>query len=151
MVPGSWCDDDDHRDLLRSAEHRARKELGTLEQLNVHAITSEQLIVAKLLPFWVLGLRGVVVGPDRGESCVSGSRWSGAFCAYAVAGGLFRGRDGPSPMDSYDRRHAAGRADFVNFFIIKIYMMMKLACSRDRQAWRPGCSRVADKTPCATS
>ena len=41
---------------LLSAQNIAReKELGTLEQLNVTPITRGQFIIAKLLPFWVLG------------------------------------------------------------------------------------------------
>jgi hypothetical protein len=48
---------------LLSAQNIAReKELGTLEQLNVTPITRGEFIVAKLLPFWVLGLLELALG-----------------------------------------------------------------------------------------
>src|SRR4029077_19198446 len=48
---------------LLSAQNIAReKEFGTLEQLNVTPITRGQFIVAKLLPFWVLGLVELSLG-----------------------------------------------------------------------------------------
>jgi len=48
---------------LLSAQNIAReKELGTLEQLNVTPITRGEFIIAKLLPFWVLGLIELSLG-----------------------------------------------------------------------------------------
>src|SRR5258705_4652831 len=48
---------------LLSAQNIAReKELGTLEQLNVTPITRRAVIIAKLLPFWVLALIELALG-----------------------------------------------------------------------------------------
>src|SRR5689334_9286782 len=48
---------------LLSAQNIAReKELGTLEQLNVTPITRGEFIVAKLMPFWVLGVMELALG-----------------------------------------------------------------------------------------
>jgi ABC-2 type transport system permease protein len=53
---------------LLAAQNIAReRELGTLEQLNVTPITKGQFIVAKLLPFWVLGLVELAIGLTVGR------------------------------------------------------------------------------------
>jgi ABC-2 type transport system permease protein len=98
---------------LLSAQNIAReKELGTLEQLNVTPITRGQFIIAKLLPFWVLGLielsLGLLIGtlvfgiPVRGSLPLLYAV-AAVYLAVAVGIGLWM---------------------FVTFFIVNIYLLM---------------------------
>ncbi len=109
---------------LLSAQNIAReKELGTLEQLNVTPITRGQFIVAKLLPFWVLGLLelslGLLVGklvfdiPMRGSVPLLFGVAS-VYLAVALGIGLWI-----SAMVETQQQ-----AMFVTFFIINIYLLM---------------------------
>jgi ABC-2 type transport system permease protein len=109
---------------LLSAQNIAReKELGTIEQLNVTPITRGQFIVAKLLPFWVLGLielsLGLVVGklvfgiPMRGSvPLLFGA--AAVYLAAAVGIGLW-----VSTIVETQQQ-----AMFVTFFIVNIYLLM---------------------------
>ncbi len=109
---------------LLTAQNIAReKELGTLEQLNVTPITRGQFIVAKLLPFWVLGLLelslGLIVGklvfdiPMRGSVPLLFGVAS-VYLAVALGIGLWI-----SAMVETQQQ-----AMFVTFFIINIYLLM---------------------------
>ena len=109
---------------LLTAQNIAReKELGTLEQLNVTPITRGQFIVAKLLPFWVLGLLelslGLIVGklvfdiPMRGSVLLLFGVAS-VYLAVALGIGLWI-----SAMVETQQQ-----AMFVTFFIINIYLLM---------------------------
>jgi len=70
---------------LLSAQNIAReKELGTLEQLNVTPITRGQFIIAKLLPFWVLGLVELSLGLIVGV-LVFGCRCGAASCCSTAS------------------------------------------------------------------
>ena len=109
---------------LLAAQNIAReKELGTLEQLNVTPITRGEFIVAKLLPFWVLGLIelsiGLVVGrvafdiPMRGSvALLLGA--AGVYLVVALAIGLW-----VSAVVETQQQ-----AMFVTFFIVNIYLLM---------------------------
>ncbi len=109
---------------LLSAQNIAReKELGTLEQLNVTPITRGEFIIAKLLPFWVLGLielaLGLLIGrfvfgiPMRGSIPLL----FGVAAVYlAVAGGI--GLWISALVDTQQQ------AMFVTFFIVNIYLLM---------------------------
>ena len=109
---------------LLSAQNIAReRELGTLEQLNVTPITRGQFIIAKLLPFWVLGLiefsLGLLIGkfvfdiPMRGNIPLL----YGAAAVYlAVAAGI--GLWISALVDTQQQ------AMFVTFFIVNIYLLM---------------------------
>jgi ABC-2 type transport system permease protein len=109
---------------LLSAQNIAReKELGTLEQLNVTPITRGQFIVAKLLPFWCLGLIELTMGLIIGK-LVFGIPIVGSLALlYAVAAiylfvalgiGLFIS----SVVETQQQ------AMFVTFFIVNIYLLM---------------------------
>jgi ABC-2 type transport system permease protein len=109
---------------LLSAQNIAReKELGTLEQLNVTPITRGQFIVAKLLPFWVLGLvelsLGLVVGklvfgvPMRGSIPMLYGV-AGVYLVVALGIGLWI-----STLVETQQQ-----AMFVTFFIVNIYLLM---------------------------
>ena len=109
---------------LLSAQNIAReKELGTLEQLNVTPITRGEFIVAKLLPFWCLGLIELSMGLVIGK-LVFGIPMVGSLALlYAVAAvyllvalgvGLFIS----SLVDTQQQ------AMFVTFFIVNIYLLM---------------------------
>ena len=109
---------------LLTAQNIAReKELGTLEQLNVTPITRGQFIVAKLLPFWVLGLLelslGLIVGklvfdiPMRGSVPLLFGVAS-VYLAVALGIGLWI-----SALVETQQQ-----AMFVTFFIINIYLLM---------------------------
>jgi ABC-2 type transport system permease protein len=109
---------------LLSAQNIAReKELGTLEQLNVTPITRGQFIVAKLLPFWVLGLvelsLGLLVGtlvfgiPVRGSLPLLYGV-AGVYLAVALGIGLWI-----STLVETQQQ-----AMFVTFFIVNIYLLM---------------------------
>ena len=109
---------------LLSAQNIAReKELGTLEQLNVTPITRGEFIVAKLLPFWCLGLIELSMGLVIGK-LVFGIPMVGSLpLLYAVAAvyllvalgiGLFIS----SLVDTQQQ------AMFVTFFIVNIYLLM---------------------------
>jgi ABC-2 type transport system permease protein len=109
---------------LLSAQNIAReKELGTLEQLNVTPITRGQFIVAKLLPFWVLGLIELSLGLAIGK-LVFGIPMRGSvpllygvaavYLAVAVGIGLWIS----TLVDTQQQ------AMFVTFFIVNIYLLM---------------------------
>jgi len=109
---------------LLSAQNIAReKELGTLEQLNVTPITRGQFIIAKLLPFWVLGLielsLGLLVGklvfgiPMRGSIPLLYGV-AGVYLAVALGIGLWIS----TLVDTQQQ------AMFVTFFIVNIYLLM---------------------------
>jgi ABC-2 type transport system permease protein len=109
---------------LLSAQNIAReKELGTLEQLNVTPITRGQFIVAKLLPFWVLGLielsLGLLIGTLVFGMPVHGSlallyAVAGVYLLVAVGIGLWVS----TLVDTQQQ------AMFVTFFIVNIYLLM---------------------------
>jgi ABC-2 type transport system permease protein len=109
---------------LLSAQNIAReKELGTLEQLNVTPITRGQFIIAKLLPFWVLGLvelsLGLLVGwlvfdiPMRGSIPLLFGV-AGVYLTVALGIGLWI-----STLVETQQQ-----AMFVTFFIVNIYLLM---------------------------
>ena len=109
---------------LLAAQNIARgKELGTLEQLNVTPITRGEFIVAKLLPFWVLGLvelsLGLIVGravfdiPMRGSLALLFGA-AGVYLVVALAIGLWIS----ALVDTQQQ------AMFVTFFIVNIYLLM---------------------------
>lgn len=109
---------------LLSAQNIAReKELGTLEQLNVTPITRGQFIIAKLLPFWVLGLielsLGLLIGklvfgiPMRGSLPLMFGV-AGVYLAVAVGIGLWI-----SALVETQQQ-----AMFVTFFVVNIYLLM---------------------------
>jgi ABC-2 type transport system permease protein len=109
---------------LLSAQNIAReKELGTLEQLNVTPITRGQFIVAKLLPFWVLGLLelslGLIVGKLVFDIPMRGSvpllfGVAAVYLAVALGIGLWI-----SALVETQQQ-----AMFVTFFIVNIYLLM---------------------------
>ncbi len=109
---------------LLSAQNIAReKELGTLEQLNVTPITRGEFIVAKLLPFWVLGLielaMGLVIGklvfgiPMRGSLPLL-FLVAAVYLAVAVGIGLWISAIVETQQ----------QAMFVTFFVVNIYLLM---------------------------
>jgi ABC-2 type transport system permease protein len=111
---------------LLSAQNLAReKELGTLDQLNVTPMTRGPFIVAKLLPFWVLGLvelsLGLLVGtlvfgtasPVRGSVPLLYGV-AGVYLAVALGIGLWI-----STLVETQQQ-----AMFVTFFIVNIYLLM---------------------------
>ena len=109
---------------LLSAQNIAReRELGTLEQLNVTPITRGQFIIAKLLPFWVLGLvelsLGLLVGwlvfdiPMRGSIPLLFGV-AGVYLTVALGIGLWI-----STLVETQQQ-----AMFVTFFIVNIYLLM---------------------------
>src|SRR5262245_14081470 len=109
---------------LLSAQNIAReKELGTLEQLNVTPITRGEFIVAKLLPFWVLGLielsLGLLIGKLVFGIPMQGSLpllygVAGVYLAVAVGIGLWVS----TLVDTQQQ------AMFVTFFIVNSYLLM---------------------------
>ena len=109
---------------LLSAQNIAReKELGTLEQLNVTPITRGEFIVAKLMPFWVLGLielsLGLIVGklvfgiPMRGSVPLLFGV-AGIYLVVALGIGLWIS----ALVDTQQQ------AMFVTFFIVNVYLLM---------------------------
>ena len=109
---------------LLSAQNIAReKELGTLEQLNVTPITRGEFIVAKLMPFWVLGLielsLGLLVGklvfgiPMRGSVPLLFGV-AGIYLLVALGIGLWIS----ALVDTQQQ------AMFVTFFIVNVYLLM---------------------------
>jgi ABC-type multidrug transport system permease subunit len=109
---------------LLSAQNIAReKELGTLEQLNVTPITRGQFIIAKLLPFWVLGLielsLGLIIGklvfgiPMRGSMPLLFGV-AGVYLVVALGIGLWIS----AIVDTQQQ------AMFVTFFIVNVYLLM---------------------------
>ena len=109
---------------LLSAQNIAReKELGTLEQLNVTPITRGEFIIAKLLPFWVLGLLelslGLIVGKLVFDIPMRGSvplLFASATVYLAVALGI--GLWISSLVETQQQ------AMFVTFFIASVYLLM---------------------------
>jgi ABC-2 type transport system permease protein len=124
MVPGILVGLVTMIGTLMSAQNIAReKELGTLEQLNVTPITRGQFIIAKLAPFWMLGLvelsLGLLAGrlvfgiPIRGSLLLFyGS--AGVYLLVALGIGLWIS----ALVDTQQQ------AMFVTFFIVNIYLLM---------------------------
>jgi ABC-2 type transport system permease protein len=109
---------------LLSAQNIAReKELGTLEQLNVTPITRTQFIVAKLLPFWVLGLLDLAIGlavgvlvfgvPVRGSVTLLFA-CAAVYLVVALAIGLWISTIVETQQ----------QAMFVTFFVMNVYLLM---------------------------
>jgi ABC-2 type transport system permease protein len=109
---------------LLSAQNIAReKELGTLEQLNVTPITRGEFIVAKLLPFWVLGLIELSLGLLIGKLVFGMPMHGSLVLLYAVAAvylvvALGVGLWISALVDTQQQ------AMFVTFFIVNIYLLM---------------------------
>jgi ABC-2 type transport system permease protein len=109
---------------LLSAQNIAReKELGTLEQLNVTPITRGEFIVAKLMPFWVLGLielsLGLIVGKLVFDIPMQGSvpllfGVAAVYLVVALGIGLWI-----STLVETQQQ-----AMFVTFFIVNVYLLM---------------------------
>ena len=109
---------------LLSAQNIAReKELGTLEQLNVTPIKRGEFIVAKLLPFWVLGLIELSLGLLIGTLVFGMPIHGSLLLLYAVAAvylvvALGIGLWISALVDTQQQ------AMFVTFFIVNIYLLM---------------------------
>ncbi|HET7706057.1 MAG TPA: ABC transporter permease [Thermoanaerobaculia bacterium] len=109
--------------LLASQNIAREKELGTLEQLNVTPISRFEFIIAKLLPFWVLGFIvltiGLVVGrlvfgvPMRGSVVLLF-----ASAAIYLVGALAIGLLISTVVETQQQ------AMFVTFFIVNIYLLL---------------------------
>ncbi len=109
--------------LLASQNIAREKELGTLEQLNVTPISRLEFIIAKLLPFWVLGFIvltiGLVVGrlvfgvPMRGSVVLLF-----ASAAIYLVGALAIGLLISTVVETQQQ------AMFVTFFIVNIYLLL---------------------------
>jgi ABC-2 type transport system permease protein len=109
---------------LLSAQNIAReKELGTLEQLNVTPITRGQFIIAKLLPFWVLGLIELSLGLLIGK-LVFGIPMVGSIpLLFAVAAVYLTVAVGIGLWVSA-MVETQQQAMFVTFFVVNIYLLM---------------------------
>ena len=109
---------------LLSAQNIAReKELGTLEQLNVTPITRGEFIVAKLMPFWVLGLIELSLGLTVGKLVFGIPMHGSVPLLFAVAGiylvvALGIGLWISALVDTQQQ------AMFVTFFIVNVYLLM---------------------------
>jgi ABC-2 type transport system permease protein len=109
--------------LLTAMNIVREKELGTLEQLNVTPVTRAQLIAAKLIPLWSLGLVALSIGllvarfafdvPMRG-SVVLVFATASVYLLAALGVGLL-----VSTMVSTQQQ-----AMFVSFFIVLVYLLM---------------------------
>lgn len=109
---------------LLAAQNLAReKELGTLEQLNVTPITQAQLIVAKLLPLWVLAMGefaiGIVIGKYVFGMPIQGSvlLLLGIAAIYLV-GALGIGFWISTIVETQQQ------AMFITFFVVIIYFLL---------------------------
>ena len=109
---------------LLSAQNIAReKELGTLEQLNVTPITRGQFIVAKLLPFWVLGLLELSLGLTIGKLVFDIPMLGSVPLLFVVATVYLAVALGIGLWISA-LVETQQQAMFVTFFIINIYLLM---------------------------
>ena len=109
---------------LLSAQNIAReKELGTLEQLNVTPITRGQFIIAKLLPFWVLGLVELSLGLLVGKLVFGVPMRGSVPMLYGVAGVYLTVALGIGLWIS-TLVETQQQAMFVTFFIVNIYLLM---------------------------
>ena len=109
---------------LLSAQNIAReKELGTLEQLNVTPITRSQFIIAKLLPFWVLGLIELTLGLMIGKLVFGIPMVGSLFLLYGVAAVYLMVALGIGLWISA-LVETQQQAMFVTFFIVNIYLLM---------------------------
>jgi ABC-2 type transport system permease protein len=109
---------------LLSAQNIAReKELGTLEQLNVTPITRSQFIIAKLLPFWMLGLIELTLGLIIGKLVFGIPMVGSLFLLYGVAAVYLMVALGIGLWISA-LVETQQQAMFVTFFIVNIYLLM---------------------------
>ncbi|HEU4521648.1 MAG TPA: ABC transporter permease [Thermoanaerobaculia bacterium] len=109
--------------LLASQNIAREKELGTLEQLNVTPITRGEFIVAKLLPYWVLGMIilaiGLVAGKLAFDIPIRGSVMllfgcAAVYLVVTLAIGLF-----VSALVETQQQ-----AMFVTFFVMNVYLLL---------------------------
>src|SRR6266550_7878483 len=129
---------------LLSAQNIAReKELGTLEQLNVTPITRGQFIIAKLLPFWVLGLIELTLGLIIGKLVFGIPMVGSLFLLYGVAAVYLMVALGIGLWISA-LVETQQQAMFVTFFIVNIYLLMSgLFTPVDSMApWVRGVSQI---------
>jgi ABC-2 type transport system permease protein len=109
---------------LLTAQNIAReKELGTIEQLNVTPITRAELIAAKLLPLWVLGLVELALGLLAGWLAFGVPVRGSLLLLLAVAAVYLVAALGLGLWISTVVK-TQQQAMFVTFFIVVIYMLM---------------------------
>jgi ABC-2 type transport system permease protein len=109
---------------LLSAQNIAReKELGTLEQINVTPITRGQFIVAKLMPFWVLGLIELALGLLIGK-LVFGIPMRGSLPLLFVVAAVYLTVAVGIGLWISALVETQQQAMFVTFFIVNIYLLM---------------------------
>ena len=109
---------------LLSAQNIAReKELGTLEQINVTPITRGQFIIAKLMPFWVLGLIELALGLLIGK-LVFGIPMRGSLPLLFVVAGVYLAVAVGIGLWISALVETQQQAMFVTFFVVNIYLLM---------------------------
>jgi ABC-2 type transport system permease protein len=109
---------------LLSAQNIAReKELGTLEQINVTPITRGQFIIAKLMPFWVLGLIELSLGLLIGK-LVFGIPMRGSLPLLYLAAGVYLAVAVGIGLWISALVETQQQAMFVTFFVVNIYLLM---------------------------
>lgn len=109
---------------LLAAQNIAReRELGTLEQLNVTPITKSEFIIAKLLPFWVLGLIELTVGLLVGKVAFGIPMVGSVTLLFGVAAVYLVVALGIGLWISA-LVETQQQAMFVTFFVVNVYFLM---------------------------
>jgi ABC-2 type transport system permease protein len=99
------------------------KEMGTLEQINVTPVMKYQFIIAKLVPFWVIGIfelaLGLIIGKLLYNIPIEGSllvlfAFAGIFLVAMLAVGLYISTTAQSQQ----------QVVFVSYFFLMIFVMM---------------------------
>lgn len=109
---------------LLAAQNIAReRELGTLEQLNVTPITKSEFIIAKLLPFWVLGLIELTVGLIVGKVAFGIPMVGNVALLFGVAAVYLVVALGIGLWISA-LVETQQQAMFVTFFVVNVYFLM---------------------------
>jgi ABC-2 type transport system permease protein len=109
--------------LLAAQSVAREKEVGTLEQLNATPITRSELITAKLLPLWALGLIDLALGllvarfafdvPVRGSVALLFAA-AAVYLVVALSIGLW--------ISAFVETQQ--QAMFVTFFVLMVYLLM---------------------------
>lgn len=109
--------------LLAAQNVSREKELGTLEQLNVTPITRGQFILAKLLPFWGLGMINLALGLLVAR-LVFGVPMRGSLLLLFAAAAVYLVVTLGIGLWISTHVETQQQAMFVAFFVVMIYLLM---------------------------
>lgn len=99
------------------------KEMGTLEQINVTPVRKYQFIVAKLVPFWLIGLFELALGLTIGKLLYNIPIEGSLLVMFGFAGVYLLGMLALGLLIS-TTAHTQQQVMFISYFFLMIFIMM---------------------------